>query len=242
MNIALIGYGKMGKEIEAIAIGRGHQITCRVDSKLPIDKADFSTAEVAIEFSKPDLVLQHIDYCLANELPVVVGTTGWNKDLDSVSKKVKDSQGSLLHASNFSVGVNIFFEINRLLARLINPHKEYQLSVTEIHHTQKLDSPSGTAISIANDIISESEYEKWQCIDDNNGVSSSKAPTFDIIAKRISEVPGTHIVEYDSDVDRIEIKHEAKNRKGFALGAVLAAEWLSDKKGIYTMKDVLNIS
>ena len=242
MNIALIGYGKMGKEIEAIALSRGHHITSRVDSKLTIENADFSDCDVAIEFSKPDMAMKHIDFCLDNEIPVVVGTTGWNHQLDLVTNKVNSTNGSLLHASNFSVGVNIFFELNKRLAQLMDHQREYQLSMTEIHHTQKLDAPSGTAISLANDIISETDYEAWKCMENNDGKPSSASPEFDIIAKRIPEVPGTHIIEYQSDIDIIEIKHEAKNRKGFALGAVLAAEWLHGKKGIFTMKDVLNLS
>ncbi len=242
MNIALIGYGKMGKEIEAIALSRGHHITSRVDSKLTIENANFSETDVAIEFSIPDLAMKHINYCLENKLPVVVGTTGWNDQLEYVSNKVNSKNGSLLHASNFSVGVNIFFELNKRLAQLMAAHGEYQVAMTEIHHTQKLDAPSGTAISLAKDIISESDYEAWKCMENNDGKLSSISPEFDIIAKRIPDVPGTHIIEYQSDIDIIEIKHEAKNRKGFALGAVIAAEWLHGKKGIYTMKDVLNLS
>lgn len=240
MRIALIGYGKMGKEIEAIALSRGHEIVARVDSKNTISQVDFSSTDVAIEFTKPDLALTHIDFCLNHCIPIVVGTTGWHKELSSVTQKVEQKHGSLLHASNFSVGVNLFFEINRKLAQLMAPHSEYQLSMTEIHHTQKLDAPSGTAISLANDIIAESSYENWHCITDNNGIATKNLPEFDIIAKRIPEVPGTHIVTYSSEIDSIEIQHEAKNRKGFALGAVLAAEWLQGKKGIFTMKNVLN--
>ncbi len=242
MNIALIGYGKMGKEIEAIAISRGHSITVRLDSKSDIEKTDFSSTDIAIEFTKPDLALKHVHFCLDQNIPLVVGTTGWNDSLSAVEKMVKEKDGSLLHASNFSVGVNIFFEINRKLAELMAKQEDYRLSMTEIHHLQKLDAPSGTAISLAKDIIAKSDFSEWNCIEDNAGVAKSSLPVFDIIAKREPEVPGTHIVSYTSEVDVIEIKHEAKNRKGFALGAVLAAEWLQGKQGVFTMKNVLNLS
>lgn len=242
MNIALLGYGKMGKEIEKLAEEKGHTITCIVDSKNPVEKADFSNVDVAIEFTKPELAIPHINYCLENQIPLVVGTTGWLDHLENITQKVNNSNGSLLYASNFSIGVNIFFEINRKLAELMSPHSsDYQVIMEEIHHTQKLDAPSGTAISLANDIISNSDYNKWNCIEDNNGKSESSAPEFDIIAKRIPEVPGTHVVTYSSEIDKIEIKHEAHNRKGFALGSILAAEWLIGKNGIFTMKNVLNI-
>jgi len=242
MKLALIGYGKMGKEIERLAIEKGHEIACIVNVENPIEKADFSEVEVAIEFTKPEMALPHINFCLENNIPLVVGTTGWTSELPKITEIVEEKNGSFLHASNFSIGVNIFFEINRKLAELMAPHsKDYQVSMEEIHHTQKLDSPSGTAISLADDIISKSNYEKWNCIDDNEGIATSKTPDFDIIAKRIPEVPGTHVVTYTSEIDSIEIKHEAHNRKGFALGAILAAEWLQGKKGLFTMKNVLNI-
>jgi 4-hydroxy-tetrahydrodipicolinate reductase len=242
MRIALIGYGKMGKEIEILAREKGHQIVCIVDSQNPIENADFSTIDAAIEFTKPELAIPHINFCLENKIPLVVGTTGWSEHLQSITEKVKLSNGSLLHASNFSIGVNIFFEINRKLAELMSPYSsDYQLSMEETHHTQKLDAPSGTAISLANDIITKSTYEKWNCVKDNDAVPKSKLPNFDIVAKRIPEVPGTHVIKYSSDIEVIEIKHEAKNRKGFALGAIYAAEWLQGKQGIFTMKNALNI-
>ncbi len=241
MNIALIGYGKMGKEIEAIALSRGHKITCRVDSNATVDSVDFKDTDVAIEFTKPDLALTHIHFFLDRKIPLVIGTTGWNDQLELVTKKVETTNGSLLHASNFSVGVNIFFEINKRLAELMAPQKAYHAVMTEIHHTQKLDAPSGTAITLADDIISFEQYSKWNCIEDNEGSTENIPEQLDIIAKRIPEVPGTHIIEYRSEIDTIEIKHEAKNRKGFALGAVLAAEWLIGKQGTFTMKNVLNL-
>ena len=243
MRLALIGYGKMGKEIEILAQQRGHEIVCIVDSKNPIETADFSNVQVAIEFTKPALAIHHIEFCLKNQIPIVVGTTGWVDQLDFIREKVAFFNGSLLHASNFSIGVNIFFEINRKLAELMNPHaKDYQLSMEEIHHTQKLDAPSGTAISLAKDIIAASDYEQWNCIENTNAVPMSHFPEFDIHAKRIPDIPGTHIVTYSSEIDTIEIKHEAKNRKGFALGSILASEWLIGKTGIFTMQNVLNIS
>lgn len=232
----------MGKEIEAIAVSRGHCITHKLDSKSDINNTDFAGTDIAIEFTKPDLAMKHINFCLDSKLPLVIGTTGWNDELENVTKKVNSTNGSILHASNFSVGVNIFFELNRRLAELMAPHKDYEASMSEIHHLQKLDAPSGTAISLADGIIENSDYQKWNCIENNEGVASSKLPEFDIIAKREPEVPGTHIINYESDIDLIEIKHEAKNRKGFALGAVLAAEWLIGKPGIFTMKNVLNLS
>jgi len=242
MRIALIGYGKMGKEIESLAVEKGHEIVCKVDSQNPIHQADFSNVDVAIEFTKPELAIPHIDFCLKNKIPLVVGTTGWHDHLPAIEKKVNSLNGSLLYASNFSIGVNIFFEINRKLAELMTPHgADYQVSIEEIHHTQKLDAPSGTAISLANDIMANSKYKKWNYIENNDGVSVSKTPEFDVIAKRIPEVPGTHLVNYSSEIDRIEIKHEAHSRKGFALGSILAAQWLIDKQGIFTMKNVLNI-
>lgn len=232
----------MGKEIERLALGRGHEIVSHVHSQNPIEKADFSNVEMAIEFTKPALAIPHILFCLENKIPIVVGTTGWTEHLATITEKVDSCRGSLLHASNFSIGVNIFFEINRKLAALMAPQlSDYNVSMEEIHHTQKLDAPSGTAISLANDIISSTAYEKWNCIENNEGLPVSQPPNFDIIVKRIPEVPGTHIVTYNSEIDRIEIKHEAKNRKGFALGALLAAEWLNGKQGVFTMKNVLNI-
>jgi len=242
MRIALIGYGKMGKEIESLAVEKGHEIVCKIDSHNPIHQADFSNVDVAIEFTKPELAVPHIDFCLKNKIPLVVGTTGWYDNLSAIEKKVNSLNGSLLYASNFSIGVNVFFEINRKLAELMTPHSfDYQVSIEEIHHTQKLDAPSGTAISLANDIMANSKYTKWNCIENNDNLSTSKIPEFDIIDKRIGEVPGTHVVNYSSEIDRIEIKHEAYSRKGFALGSILAAQWLLDKQGIFTMKNVLNI-
>lgn len=235
MKIALLGYGKMGKIIEQMAQQRGHEISF-IASK---ENKDFNASElkgsdVAIEFSAPDSAIPNMHRCFMMDVPVVVGTTGWYEKFDKVNNCRLDQNGTLLHATNFSVGVNIFYEINRKLAALMNNQKQYNVSVEEIHHTEKLDAPSGTAISIAEGIIEEmNEKASWI-----NETPNTKHQ-LPIISKRQPNVPGTHIVNYDSEIDYIELKHEAKNRNGFALGAVLAAEFLKDKNGLFTMKDVL---
>jgi len=235
MKIGLIGYGKMGQAIETIALERGHEITARVNRDHPIHEVNWEDVDVAIEFTQPDLAVQHMEICMKNHTPIVVGTTAWQQDLPKVNQLVSNLNGSLLHASNFSVGVNIFFEINRKLAEIMNRHPEYTVSMEEIHHVQKLDAPSGTAVSLANDIImSHDAYSTWQLSTDN---IVNKA--ISINAVREPNVPGTHEVSYTSEIDTIRIEHIAHNRKGFALGAVLAAEFLFGKKGVYTMKDVL---
>lgn len=242
MNIALIGYGKMGKAIEKIAVDRGHQIVAIVDQENTIGNADLSSVDVAIEFTVPAKVIDHIHFLLAKNIPTVVGTTGWNDQLRSITELVKKQNGALLHASNFSVGVNLFFEINKKLAQLMSNHPDYYVSMEEIHHTQKLDAPSGTAITLAEGIIkNHASVSSWNCPQHptqhefNGGV--------EIEAIRKPEVPGTHSVKYASSIDEITISHEAKNRTGFALGAVLAAEWLANNKnGVFTMSDVLNIN
>lgn len=236
MKIGLIGYGKMGKAIEAIALERGHEITARVNREHPIQEVNWENVDVAIEFTQPDLAVQHMEICMKNHTPIVVGTTAWQKDMPKVNQLVSDLGGSLLHASNFSVGVNIFFEINRKLAEIMNKHKEYTVRMEEIHHVQKLDAPSGTAVSLANDIIDvHHQYSEWHLTSENEVKHS-----ISINALREPNVPGTHEVSYDSEIDSIRIEHVAHNRKGFALGAVLAAEYLLGKKGVFTMKDVLN--
>jgi 4-hydroxy-tetrahydrodipicolinate reductase len=237
MNIALIGYGKMGKAIEKIAEERGHTVALICNSALSVHVADFSGIDVAIEFSQPHLAVDHIQFCIDKNIPVVVGTTGWNKELERITKLVEEKQASVLHASNFSVGVNLFFELNKKLAQLMRSHSEYKTSITEIHHTEKLDAPSGTAITITEGILENSDsYKAWDLQDD----SQSPNEKLGIKAERLPNVPGTHTVYYTSEIDTISITHEAHSRKGFALGAVIAAEWIKDKKGIYTMADVLN--
>ena len=237
MKIALIGYGKMGKAIEEIAISRGHEVILKCTSNYTIEEADFSLVDVAIEFTKPELAVKHIHFCLDNNIPLVVGTTGWNNELDSIKEKTKSVNGSLLHASNFSVGVNIFFELNKKLAELMSGNTDYSASIEEIHHIQKLDAPSGTAITLAEGLIeNNSNYTSWKLADS----SSENQNQLPIIAQRLPEVPGTHTIHYTSEIDSISITHEAHNRKGFALGAVIAAEWIMNKTGVFTMKDVLN--
>jgi 4-hydroxy-tetrahydrodipicolinate reductase len=235
MKIALIGYGKMGKAIETAALARGHEIIACFDSTHPLDEEQLEQADVAIEFTRPELALQHINICFDNNIPVVVGTTGWYDDLKQVKKSAKKHRQALFYATNFSLGVNLFFEINKKLAKLMNPQLQYAVKIEEIHHTQKLDSPSGTAITIAQQIIKK-------LADKKNWVNEeSTAPSdLSIISKRIENVPGTHTVSYTSSVDSIAITHTAFNRSGFAQGAVLAAEFLKGKKGVFTMKDLLN--
>ena len=232
MKIALLGYGRMGKEIEKIAISRGHEIVIR---KKKEDTIDINLADVAIDFSIPSSAFENISNCIKNNIPVISGTTGWLEKHDDAVQLCKEKQGAFIYASNFSLGVNIFFELNKQLAKLMNSLEDYTISLEEIHHTKKLDAPSGTAITLAEGIIENTSKEDWEL----NKISSNK--NIPIVAKRIPEVPGTHSINYTSEVDTIEIKHTAHNRKGFALGAVVAAEWILGKTGVFSMKDVLNI-
>ncbi len=233
MNIALLGYGKMGKTIEQIAIKRGHNIVLTVDKE--DNNYDITKADIAIDFSIPTVAFKNISNCINNNVPVVSGTTGWLQDYDKAVTLCKEKQGGFIYASNFSLGVNIFFELNKTLAKMMSNLKQYQVSLEEIHHTQKLDAPSGTAITLANSIIAEhSSYDNWK-LDEN------EENTIPITAKRIEDVPGTHTIYYKSEVDTITIEHKAHNRQGFALGAVIAAEWLVGKTGVFSMNDVLNI-
>lgn len=233
MNIALLGYGRMGQTIEQIAIKRGHNIVLKID-KGDTDY-DITKADVAIDFSIPDVAFQNISMCLNNNVPVISGTTGWLDNYDKAVALCKEKNGAFIYASNFSLGVNIFFELNKTLAKMMGNLSQYNISMEEIHHTKKLDAPSGTAISLANDIIGLHDgYDNWKLDEAGN-------KTIPIVAKRIEDVPGTHTITYESEVDTIEIKHTAHNRQGFALGAVIAAEWIVGKKGIFTMNDVLNI-
>lgn len=237
MKIALLGYGKMGHAIEEIAVNRGHEIVLKINDQNLEDltKENIRKAEVAIEFTNPDSAVKNILFCLQEEVAVVCGTTGWLKNLKTVEEKCKEVNGSFLYASNFSVGVNIFFELNKKLAELLKDHPAYDVAIEEIHHTQKKDAPSGTAITLAEQIIQLSDIKnKW--INEESGDKKELS----IISKRTDEVPGTHSVKYTSAIDDIEIIHTAHNRKGFAEGAVLAAEFIANKKGIFAMKDVLN--
>ena len=233
MKIALLGYGKMGRTIEKIALQKGHEIVLKVDENT--ESFDITLADVAIDFSIPSVAYSNISTCLKNNVPVVSGTTGWLDKFEEATDLCKKNKGGFIYASNFSLGVNIFFELNEYLAKMMGNLSQYDISMEEIHHTQKLDAPSGTAISLAEDIIKHTNKNSWALDVTNN---NTEIP---IIAKRIPEVPGTHTVEYKSEVDTIEIKHTAHNRGGFALGAVTAAEWLVGKHGVFTMKDVLGL-
>lgn len=237
INIALIGYGKMGKTIEEIALERGHTIGLKIDidNLASFDKAHLQTCDVAIEFTGPHSARQNILTCLDAGIPVVSGSTGWLEAREEVERTCKEKNGSFLYASNFSVGVNIFFELNKKLAQLMKDHQDYSISMEEIHHTQKKDAPSGTAITLAEQILHEIPRKKnWV----NN--ETEKIEALPIISKRIDPAPGTHSIKYSSAIDDIEIIHTAHSRQGFAQGAVLAAEYIHNKKGIFNMKDVLN--
>lgn len=232
MKIALLGYGKMGQVIERIATERGHEIVLKKDEFNTYD--GLSNADVAIDFSVPMAAVDNISSCFHAKVPVVSGTTGWLEHYDEMEALCKELNGGFISSSNFSLGVNIFFGLNEYLAKLMAPFDSYKVEMEEIHHTQKLDAPSGTAISLAKGVIENSSYTNWTLED-------PKENEIHIEAKRIGTVPGTHTVTYNSVVDSIEIKHTAHNREGFALGAVIAAEWLAGKHGIFTMKDVLNL-
>lgn len=225
----------MGREIEQIALSRGHEIVLKIDADNAgqIGPEQLRSAEVAIEFSTPDTVLRNMDTCFRQKLPIVVGTTGWYEKLESVKQDCIRQKAALFYASNFSLGVNLFFKVNAFLAELMNKYNAYEVSMEEIHHIHKLDKPSGTAITLANQIIGRlSRKQKWS-------ITEKDAATLFIKDVREGEVPGTHIVRYQSAIDDIEIMHKAHNRKGFALGAVLAAEFLKGKTGIYGMDDLI---
>ena len=232
MKIALLGYGKMGKVIEKIALDRGHEIVLKKSGNSTYD--GLSNADVAIDFSVPESAVCNISECFDTNVPVVCGTTGWLDQYDKIISLCKEKNGRFIYASNFSLGVNIFFELNEYLAKIMSKIDQYKVSIEEIHHTQKLDAPSGTAISLAKGIIENSKYKNWT-------LNNPEVDEIKIDAKRIENVPGTHSIFYDSNVDQIEIKHTAHNREGFALGAVIASEWIQNKKGVFTMKDVLNL-
>lgn len=234
MKIALLGFGKMGKEIEKIALKRGHSIVIKADVDTVYNIKD---ADVAIDFSVPTSAVSNITNCFKNKVPVISGTTGWLDQYNNVIEECNENNGAFIYASNFSLGVNIFFEINTYLAKMMKQLKQYNVSIEEIHHTQKLDAPSGTAITLADGIIENSNFKGWKLEEEN-----PKENEIPIKAKRIENVPGTHTVTYQSEVDRIDITHTAHNRQGFAFGAVVAAEWIIGKTGVFTMNDVLNIS
>ena len=230
MKIALLGYGKMGKVIETIALERGHEIVLKKSSTSSFDGIE--KADVAIDFSIPIAAVGNITKCFDNGIPVICGTTGWLEDYEKIVTLCNNQNGAFIYGSNFSLGVNLFFELNNYLAKIMTQFKDYKVQMEEIHHTQKLDAPSGTAISLAKGIITNSNYTHWTLDEPKNN-------EIKIDVKRIENVPGTHSISYVSNVDTIEIKHTAHNRDGFALGAVIAAEWIVGKKGIFTMQDVL---
>ena len=232
MKLALLGYGRMGKAIEKIAEERGHQIVCKVDKELLSGSLD--QADVAINFSVPSAAVENINTALKNAVPVVCGTTGWLDDYQKVTDSAIANGTAFLYASNFSIGVNLFFKLNKTLAQMMTPQKEYKVAMEETHHIHKLDAPSGTAITLAEDIINNSDTTNWKL----DGVGEN---TISIKSLREGEVPGTHSIKYKSPIDEITIEHKAHNRTGFALGAVIAAEWIAGKKGVYKMEDVLNL-
>ncbi len=237
MNILILGYGKMGRAIEEIAEERGHTIKHKINinNTQALKFIDPSEIDVAIEFTQPDAAFNNVKYCIEHHIPVVCGTTGWLERMPEVEKLCEEKDGTFFGASNFSLGVNLFFRLNKLLARLMNHHPNYEVEITEIHHTEKKDAPSGTAIVLAKGIIGEMESKtKWV------NEKTSDAGTIPVISKREADVPGTHIVKYTSNTDDIEIIHTAHSRAGFALGAVLVAEWILDKKGVLTMDDFMN--
>ncbi|RAV99585.1 4-hydroxy-tetrahydrodipicolinate reductase [Pseudochryseolinea flava] len=233
MKIILLGYGKMGKIIERIALERGHEISAKIDLN---NAHEFATAQgdVAIEFSHPDAAFNNLVNCINKNIPVVCGTTGWLHRKHELESLCKEKNGAFFYASNYSLGVNIFFKLNEYLAKMMSNLKDYDVSMDEIHHTEKKDAPSGTAITLAEGVLKHSSQKtKWV------NESSSKAEDLEIKSFRIAEVPGTHSVKYASAIDDLEIRHIAHSREGFAKGAVMVAEWLKDKKGIFGMDDYL---
>ena len=238
MKIALIGYGKMGQAIDAIAVERGHEIVLKIGIENLEDFTEdaIKTADVAIEFTGPESAFKNISFCIDKKIPVVSGSTGWLHQYDNVARLAEENKTGLLYASNFSLGVNIFFEINKMLARLIAPYTDYNISITEIHHTAKPDAPSGTAITLAEQILKENATKtKWV------NHPSEVPEELSIESLRIDPAPGTHTITCQSATDTIRIEHEAHSRQGFALGAVLAAEFLAGKQGVYSMQDVLGL-
>jgi len=229
MNISIIGYGKMGKEVEKQSLKRGHSIYSIIE-KDSLEK-NIIGADVAINFCTPETAHQNIAFCLKNNIPVVSGTTGWLSDLDKIKKLSEETKTSFLYSSNFSLGMNLFFKLNKKLAEIMHKH-DYDLSIDETHHTEKKDSPSGTSISLAEDIIQYGKFNSWSTKSEKNSIK--------IKSNRFKDSKGEHIVNYSSDIDEIEIRHFAKKRKGFALGAIMAAEWILDKKGVFDMNDFIN--
>ncbi|MDN3670153.1 4-hydroxy-tetrahydrodipicolinate reductase [Echinicola jeungdonensis] len=238
MNILILGYGKMGKIIAEIAEERGHTIAGKIDisNVNQLEKLDTDKIDVAIEFSQPEAAFDNLSWAINHQIPVVCGTTGWLDKKPLIEELTKSKNGAFFYASNYSIGVNMFFKVNQFLAKMMNDQPDYEASMEEIHHTEKKDAPSGTAITLAEGIINELDRVKqWSLKEESEG----KEQNVTITAKRVDPAPGTHIVNYHSEIDDIEIKHTAHSRKGFALGAVLVAEWIKDKKGVLSMDDFL---
>ncbi|KPM31677.1 Dihydrodipicolinate reductase [Croceitalea dokdonensis DOKDO 023] len=233
MNIGLFGYGKMGRMLEKIGQDRGHTIVAKIDDDT--EAIDYDGMDVAIDFSTPNAAFNNITHCFKNRVPVVSGTTGWLRDYEKALQICNAEKGAFIYASNFSLGVNIFFELNRQLAQMMSGLEQYTASLEEIHHIHKLDAPSGTAITLAEGVLEHHPKKDWSL----DGKEKGKLP---IYAKRDGEVPGTHSVNYTSKEDSITIQHVAHGREGFALGAIVAAEWILGKQGVFSMKDVLNLS
>ena len=231
MKIALLGYGKMGKEIEKISIERGHTISVIIDKE--DDVKSLIDSDVAINFSTPSSAVSNIKLALDSSIPIISGTTGWLENYNEIVEYSKNTKTSFMYASNYSLGVNLFFELNKKLTSLLNKHDQYKIALQEIHHTEKIDKPSGTALTLAEDIIKGTDYKDWSFKNNTN-------KTIKMESVRENNVPGTHKVKYDSEIDSIEITHTAHSRKGFALGAVVAAEWIIDKKGVFNMSDMIN--
>lgn len=239
MNILILGYGKMGKIIGELAESRGHTLAAKIniDNRHELDSLDSSKADVAIEFSQPEAAVENITWAMTRGIPVVSGTTGWLSRKAEIEKLTEAQNGAFFYASNYSIGVNIFFKVNEFLAKLMNETSGYQAALEEIHHTEKKDAPSGTAITLAEGIIQNMDnLQDWHL----SGQSTENEQSIGIIAKRIDPAPGTHIIRYTSDIDTIEISHTAHSRQGFALGAVLVAEWIKGKKGVLSMDDFLS--
>ncbi|MDQ3393471.1 MAG: 4-hydroxy-tetrahydrodipicolinate reductase [Bacteroidota bacterium] len=236
MNILILGYGKMGKTIEKIAIERGHSIVKAIDREDRLTYADIGNAQVAIEFTQPDAAFENVKFCLQNNVPIISGTTGWLDKKPEAEALCKKNNGTFFYASNFSVGVNLFFKLNKYLAGLMRKHPSYTVSLEEIHHTEKKDSPSGTAITLAEGVLEYYETKKSWANEPSNNTEN-----LEIISFREAGIPGTHTVKYSSDLDEILIKHTAHKRESFALGAVLVAEWIIDKKGVLNMDDFLKL-
>ncbi|MFD1551803.1 4-hydroxy-tetrahydrodipicolinate reductase [Putridiphycobacter roseus] len=237
MNIAIFGYGKMGKEIEKILIERGHKVVERITSKSDKSAINTSNIDVVIEFSSPHAAAANIQFCIDHKLPIVIGTTGWYEQLDTLKQNCNANQSAMVYGTNFSIGVNIFFTINSALAKIMNANLGYTCTVKEVHHTEKKDAPSGTGITIAEDIIAEMDtYQKWENV---NKSEISGPEVLSLASERLPDVPGTHIVSYENNIDRIDLIHTAKNRTGFALGSVLAAEWIKNKQGVFSIKEIM---